>query len=152
MVRYKRIENRLHTHGGSKMLFLTVLLSILFVVQYATQYTRALSRIASARKIHSGLLSNADIVAISHKRYSKHIYISRSDTLESCRFHLSSTGRLYKRIVNNGHFTVLYISRQWALAETKYTLDRHEVSYLISPGSANSIVQTQFIRPVLAVI
>ncbi len=135
------------------MLFLTALLLTLFSVQYATQYSRALSRIASARKIYSGLLSNAEIVAISHKRYSIHDYISHSrDRIESCRFYISSTGRLYKRIVNKGHSTVIYISRKWALLETMHTNDRHVASYVVKPGNANSIVQTQYIRPALAVV
>jgi hypothetical protein len=135
------------------MLFLTVLLSVLFGVQFVTQFHGTLSRIASARKIYFGLLSNNDIVAISHKRYSKHHYIPRWDgTHESCRFYISSSGRLYKRIVNEGHTTVIYISRKWALLETRYTNDRHEVSYVVKPGNVNSVVQTQYIRPALATI
>ena len=153
------------------MLFLTALLSILFGVQFVTQFNRAPSRIASTRTISAGLLSNNDIVAISHKRYTNHHYypafingqlvrhctddyryIDAYARTESCRFYLSSNGRLYKRIVKDGHSTVVYISRQWALTETKYTPAHHEVSYIVKPGNARSVVQAQYIRPALAVV
>ena len=162
------------TNGGFAMItILTALLLSLFAVQYITQYNNALRRIYTAKLIRNKRLSNNDIIRISHKRYTiNHFWlpgsIAGAGNNTSCRFYLSSNGRLYKRITTPaGHKSVEFQSRGRALVDMKYT--RYEakilgnidynymesstpVNYLINPTSTRPVFISQFIRPAAAIL
>jgi len=101
------------------MLFLTVLLALGFILIYMSQSTTTLRKIVTRRRIMDGRLSHRDIVAISHKLYSKCQWLY---SLDACyndttgRFYLSSTGRLYKHTrALNGHISVRFYSHVIAI-------------------------------------
>lgn len=143
------------------MIFLlTTLLTVLFAAQYITQFNPTLRRIDTIRRIRQGLLSNADIVRLTHRRYTARHYglmdFKPIDHIYSCRYHLSSTGRLYKYRLVNGYKSIDFISRYDAIEEIQYLFapGNHieEIEYLSNPGSKAPVFCSQFIRPVFCTI
>ena len=135
---------------------LTILLMVMFTVQFITQFNPTQRRLITRRRIASGLMSNLDIVRWSHRRYESRHYSLLAympiDRLYSCRYHLSGTGRLYKyMVINGGHRSIEYISRRDAIDEIRYLtkpgLCIEEVETLVNPDSKSPVFHSQFIRP-----
>lgn len=103
------------------MILLISLLSVLFAVQYLTKFNFAMRRISTRAKIRTGRLSYRDIITVSHRQFNESQYTHGSYlSPRSGRFYLSSNGRLYKRIRNNGHIAVKYISLDNAKTITQF--------------------------------
>ena len=106
------------------MILLTFLLFILFAVQFTSQYNFSIQRIHTRAMIYAGRLSNADIVRISHQRYTLRHFGTHWGSIKasalSSRFYLSSNNRLYKIAydINTKYKSTVYISRKEALLDT----------------------------------
>lgn len=139
---------------------LTFLLIALFAIQYFSQSTKTLRRVNTASRIRTGRLSYRDIVSISQQMYTERhyglIWWRPGNVVATCRYYLSTNGRLYKRIVNpTGHTTVEFISFWDALNELRPYFTRQltdEIEYLTNPQSARPLFISQFIRPAAAII
>lgn len=102
------------------MLFLTVLLSILFTVQYITQSDKVLRRIVTRGRIHAGRLSCNDIVRLTHKMYTGKQYTAYDNL--SGRVYKSTNGRLYHVRMLNGHKSIRFVSLQRCIDHVQDTI------------------------------
>ena len=120
------------------MTVLMIILTILFTVQFITQFNSSMRRINTRAKIRTGRLSYNDIVRISAKQFNDRQWL-RGGFIRSGRFYLSSNGRLYKRINNNGHTTIEFYSLSTAIFRVQfYSRYDSEKCCLTSYGSSNN--------------
>ena len=98
------------------MILLTALLSVLFAVQFLTQFNSAMRRMSTRAKIRTGRLSYRDIVSISRQQFNADMMI------DSVYYHynLSANSRLYKYQIIDGHKSVIYINRDSAIMEIQF--------------------------------
>lgn len=152
-------------------MILTLITLAIIAAVYFSQSTDALRCINTAARIRKGLITNVDIVAIFQQMYTRRHYtlipyratngLYRRLTV-SCRYSLSSNGRLYRTILNgNGHTGIHFVSREDALKELRpyyRNIGGHclgyidEVEYLCNPHSQRPLFISQFITPVAAII
>ena len=150
-------------------MILTLITMAIIAAVYFTQPTNTLRRINTSARIRKGLISNLDIIAIFQQMYTKRHYTdifrpwTDSELIVTCRYYLSSNGRLYRRILNaNGHIGIHFVSRDDALQELRpyyrayggYYIGGYtdEVEYLCNPRSQCPVFISQFIRPQAAII
>ena len=100
-------------------MILASILAIYFVfIMYKQSNDLArMRRIAQDGRIRRGLLSYRDIVNISHQWHPDGHYYNRlarywepSDQFVSCRYYLSTNGRLYHHHIIGGHKTIEFVS------------------------------------------
>lgn len=104
------------------MIFITVLLLVLFASQYLTQRPRALyyhsRRINDLYRIRRGMVSNSEIVELSHRFYTEEWYMVLTGLTRqylSMRFYMSSTGRLYQKRLIGERISAAFVSRTEAV-------------------------------------
>lgn len=160
-------------------MILTLITLAIIAAVYFSQSTNTLRQINTAARIRRGLITNVDIVTIFQQMYTKRHFtlipyrakngLYRRLTV-SCRYSLSSNGRLYRTILNsNGHTGIHFVSRYDAIQELipyyrysgrafysilgRYISDyTDEVEYLCNPHSQRPVFISQFIRPAAAII
>ncbi len=118
------------------MIFITILLSILFAVQYISQSDKVLRRLITRRRILSHRVSYQDIVRISTQMYSKLHWLNDL----SCRVYQSKNGRLYRYQRINGHISVKFISHLQAWSIIAFTHANLTGKNIVSYGNSTTHV------------
>ena len=114
------------------MILATVLTAyFVFLICQQTADIAQSRRLYTDSCIRRGMLSKHDIVRISHKRFSSIHYngLPFYNEFTSCRFFLSSNGRLYKHEFHKGHKRVNFYSYSDALRVMYFTATKPQREY-----------------------